>query len=237
MGPCPTRSKTHPRGFEWLQGHSLKQAQLANTLVDFTFAAALAQSHNNPGLLVIEFPEDLGAITSGTWKGVRPSSIWQWPQFRDMVNQGLVWTAGIKQQDFGTPYVKPTRLCLRMNTSENPALFMGLPDFDNEGFYLGPIPKGHSAFGLAKKQGEQGFRTSGTAAWPPALCKFLAEQLHVSAQTVSPGFIDDVLDHDIKTDTQGNTGIEGTAQPIMEPGTFLDWCHWLPSFDHFGREN
>ena len=105
FGPRPTRSFTHPRGFNWLTGDARRQVQLANTLADFTFSATHAQAQTSPGLVVLEFPEDFGAVATGDWKGVRPSSIWQWPQFANLLADPSFSTVGIRQQDFGIPYV------------------------------------------------------------------------------------------------------------------------------------
>jgi hypothetical protein len=194
LGPVPTRSFTHPRGFSWLTGNLKKSAELANILVDFTFEVVEAQAKTTPGLVIVEFPEDLGAMTAGKWQGIRPASIWQWPQLQNLLKDPSFWTAGLKQQDFGTEYLKPTRLLLRLDDTHDQRLFRGLPQFDDDGIYLGPIPKGFSNWSLAKKPGDTAFRTAGTAAWPPGLCKFLSDQLNETIQNKHTELIDSVLD-------------------------------------------
>ena len=88
---------------------------------------------------------------------------------------------GIRQNDFGAEYRKPTRI-VRLAEPDEGTYFEGPPCYDEEGFYLGPVPKSNPAkLGiktLAKKKGENGFRTTGTAAWPAQLCKWLASSLH-----------------------------------------------------------
>ena len=77
------------------------------------------------------------------------------------------------QADFGTPYPKPTRLLLA--TKQPPLDFMhsGLPVFDNDGFYKGPLPRHATAGRMAKRDGAP-FATTGTEQWPSAFCKWIA---------------------------------------------------------------
>ena len=74
-GPQPMRPMEYPRGLPWLTAIRKHQVHLGNILTDVTARAALAQVANSPGLLFIEFPEDLGAIKHGRWAGQRPASI------------------------------------------------------------------------------------------------------------------------------------------------------------------
>ena len=184
LGPRPTRSFEYPRGFDWLLGDSKLKTQLANTLTDVTFAILDAQAALSPGLIVLEFPEDLGAIQSGKHYGRRPGSIWQWPQFKALLEYKDILTMGIRQSDFEAQYVKPTRLTLKHVPSSG-VWFAGPPCFDPLGFYAGPIPKTNTAAlglqTLAKRPGDQGFRTTGTAAWPAALNLWLANGLNDAA--------------------------------------------------------
>ena len=149
--------------------------ELANTLVDFNYKIMLKHVVHDETILVLEFPEDLGAITSGDWKGTRPASIFQWQQFEELLQADGVVTAGIRQSDFGTPYVKPTRLIFRFPGTEEtlPSLFLGPPSFDDSGYYTGPIPRTLGKIGLAKQSRNEAFRTTTTAAWPKKLCQEL----------------------------------------------------------------
>jgi hypothetical protein len=105
----------------------------------------------------MEFPEDLGAVASGQWAGVRPGSLWQWPEHQDLVDDG--WTSlGLRQQDFGMPYFKPTRLLLRLGKLAAATFFVGVPEFCVYGFCLGPIPKAAPpSLTLARKAGGKAF--------------------------------------------------------------------------------
>ena len=141
-GPAPTRSFKYRRGFPWLQGAAKRQTQLANMLVDFNFRLILSHLQHKESMLIVEFPEDLGAVLNGTHKGIRPSSIFQWEEFAQILNCPGVVTGGIRQSDFGEDYLKPTRLILRIPGGVLPNFFPGVPEFDNTGKYLGPIPKG-----------------------------------------------------------------------------------------------
>ena len=55
----------------------------------------------------MEQPEDLGALASGPHEGLRPASMWQWPQLADLLRKGLR-TVAFHQASFGTPYAKET---------------------------------------------------------------------------------------------------------------------------------
>jgi hypothetical protein len=154
---------------------------LANTLVDLSWKISLIQVEQHPGLLVIEFPEDLGAIAYGKYQGVRPASIWQFDEFSKLLQCSGVRTVGIHQSDFEAEYLKPTRITIRGDLAEGKVFYEGPPIFDGEGYYLGPIPRksaqAEGLIGLARRPGDTSFRTSGTAAWPPELCRWLADSL------------------------------------------------------------
>lgn len=184
FGPKPERSSQWPRGFPWLEDPQKRQVRLANSLTDFTLDAIECQIQNVPGLLALEFPEDLGAVTSGEWTGIRPASIFQFPRMQAIMSNSSVLTGALRQQDYGTPYIKPTRLVLRLNdkTAVDDRIFLGLPSFDDGGYYLGPLPYTKSTHGLAKTADETGFRTTGTAAWPEDLCESVASMLDHSSK-------------------------------------------------------
>ena len=191
-GPAPKRNFREPRGFSWLQGERLRIVQLGNILSDFTMEAIQLQAANVPGLVFIEFPEDLGAVRGGPNHGIRPASFWQWPEMEVIRKIPGFKEMGILQSTFLAPYLKPTRILVKGELAEAPAgvdakeglYFQGPPTFCQMGFYLGPIPhRSASAMGLqtlARKAGESGFRTTGTAAWPPKLCQWAANCLHLS---------------------------------------------------------
>lgn len=184
LGPRPSRTKQFPRGFPWLTGQQLRLVRLANTLTDFTWQAASAQIQNDPGLLALEFPEDLGRVVRGEFAGTIPASLWQHEQFEEILEHEGVVTGALHQADFGADYLKPTRLLLKGKPSSSGNFYLGKPVFDEQGNYQGPLPKRDAtAEGLrtlARTSSNEGFRTSGTAAWPPALCKWIAQSLEES---------------------------------------------------------
>ena len=182
-GPAPLRCFDEPRGYSWLMGARLQKAKLGNILTDFTMEILLIQLNKAPGLIFVEFPEDLGSIRNGPNKGVRPASIWQWPPMSKIRSLPGVTEAGILQSDFEAGYLKPTRVMFKGQLA--PATFYpGPPTFDAEGNYLGPIPhKNAQSLGLitlARQKSDSTFRTTGTAAWPPKLCKWAADSLHLA---------------------------------------------------------
>ena len=215
-GPQPTRSFEHQRGFPWLKPADKHRANLANSLVDFMYDLITVHLQWAPSMLAVEFPEDLGAITAGEHKGKRPSSIFQWQQFGQILELPGVSTVGIRQSDFGEDYAKPTRLILKFPILVLRLFFAGLPQFDDEGWYLGPIPRTKAKKTLAKTSKFETFRTSGTAAWPIELCKDLAASAVQSLQVQGTNSLNDDLE---VGEIESNT-VEGDKlgpYPIEEP--------------------
>ena len=182
-GPAPTRSFLEPLGFKNLSGNRLRSTKLGTLLMKFALEALRLQVLTSPGLVVAEFPEDLGVVMHGKWRGIRPASMWQFDEFWALLNVPSVHTVGLRQHDFGTAYIKPTRLLLKGKLNlDDPKIFVGPPVFSHDGRYLGPIPKSESSGlqTLARGPTEKNFRTTGTAAWPPLLSSWSADFLHVS---------------------------------------------------------
>ena len=176
FGPSPSRDCDHLRGFPWASPSMQKQNRLGNILVDFSYAAVLHQALR-PGpnnMIIKEHPEDMGVVIRGPHKGKTPASIWRFPQFEKCIEAGCV-SVGLRQNDFGMPYPKPTRLLLKLYGQLPDTFFKGRPEFDASGVYTGPIPRSttHTAT-LAKNSPTESFRTTGTAAWPPLLCQQLS---------------------------------------------------------------
>ena len=218
FGPQPTRSKDHPRGFPWISGERRRTNELANVLMDFSFAAIIAQATTTPGIVLKEFPEDLGAVQSGEWAGTSPASAWQWPPMEQIRQDGSFREFGVHQHDFGARHLKPTRILLRGSPAEA-KLYEGAPQYDDQGFYIGPIPKlSAKELGLttlAKKGNESEFRTTGTAAWPGELCRWAAESIHISfkQQPNLPGL-----------------SIQGG---VKENSSLADYPTYFPHFDYW----
>ena len=112
QGPFPVRSAAHPRGFPW-NGHGRwVKAGLGNILADFSFEAMRRQKRHRQHVGVMEQPEDLGTTANPRIPGHRPASMWQFPQFKQCLSEGMR-TAVLAQLDFGSEAVKPTRFLLR----------------------------------------------------------------------------------------------------------------------------
>ena len=100
-GPRPVRSYKHPRGLETLTPVERDRAILGNIFADFSFEVATLVADGAANFLALEQPEDLGALASGPHEGLRPASMWQWPQLADLVQKGLR-TVVFQQASFGT---------------------------------------------------------------------------------------------------------------------------------------
>ena len=181
LGPAPLRCFNEPRGYSWLVGARWTKANLGNILSDFALEMVLIQISLDPGLLFMEFPEDLGTIRNGINRGLRPASLWQWPLLETIRQSQNVNEAGILQSDYGADYLKPTRIMFKGRLEEG-AHYPGPPQFDELGHYIGPIPQFSAASlglrTLARTSSDTCFRTSGTAAWPSLLCKLAAKHLN-----------------------------------------------------------
>jgi uncharacterized membrane protein YgcG len=96
-----------------------------------------------------------------------------------------VQSVALAQLDFGTTSVKPTRLLLKVPGPLHPRMFTGMPQLDDEGNYLGPLPKMQGTPLIGRLNGE--FRTAASASWPPQLCEWVARQFMASFQNSASG--------------------------------------------------
>ena len=153
-----------------------RKARWGNTMADFTFKGFRTQVIQVGGLALFENPEDLGAVKSEEHRGIRPASMWQWESFQELLACEGVATVAFYQQDFGTMYLKPTRLLLGNFNSKHEAFVEGPPAFDDQGFYVGPLRQRDATVQLVGKAGIAGhsFATTGTEQWPSAMCKWIA---------------------------------------------------------------
>jgi hypothetical protein len=204
-GPKPIRSFRHPMGFPWLQGALLQKATAGNTLVLFSVEVLQTlRDIRSPRTLfrprrLMEHPEDLGGMSTqeGVW--VRPASIWQLPAVRALAEDLVgVFTVAVHQCSFGAPYKKPTRFLTDLPTAAEWG-FSGWPHFDEEGGYLGPLPKdcGHGGHvTLAKKRSDEAYCTAGTSSYPPALDMAIAtailDDFKILPGTLKPGRLEEV---------------------------------------------
>lgn len=176
-GPCPLRLRRCPRGFPWLTKAHRQGVLLANLLADFAADALKEQFLQNADSMgLLEHPEDLGVVRSVA-PPQHPGSIWHFDGVVSLLEiSGVQWGA-LAQSDFGTPYLKPTRLLGRLPSLED-IVFVGPPEFDDSGMYVGPLPPGrHGATMKVGRDSSGAFRTAVTAAWPPDLCKALAKAI------------------------------------------------------------
>jgi hypothetical protein len=171
-GPKPLRSRRHPWGFPWLSGKALIKCNLGNSFVKQTLEAANAAFDAGTQFLV-EHPEDLGVTSSGG----EPASIWMLEDLLATHSRTSAHTAALFQCTFGAPYGKPTRLWGTL-----PGLttlpHQGWPMFSKQGNYQGPLPKtcGHQhSRKLVGRNSDGGFNSEGSAAYPPLMCKWIAE--------------------------------------------------------------
>ena len=173
-GPAPLRLRHCPRGFPWLAKGQRQGVDLANSLVDFSTDALKKQFQRSPeGLGIMEHPEDLGVVRN-TSPPQHPGSIWHFKAMEELLTlPGVRWGA-LAQSDFGTSYPKPTRLLGRLPGLEQ-VVHLGPPAHDAKGVYTGPLPpvRGGAPMQVGR-DGSGAFRTTATAAWPPALCDALA---------------------------------------------------------------
>ena len=230
-GPRPTRTAAYPRGLPNATQLEKHRNRIGNTLTDFTFACLLEQAKEPEAAIILEFPEDLGAIPTGSWQGVRPASIFQWKEFEELLKFPGVVTGGIRQSDFGTPYVKPTRLILKFQGEwELEHLFRGTPQYDEAGYYLGPIPPTRGQVTLAKRSREEPFRTTHTAAWPMPLCRALADlatTTHLARKRVRTDSYDDDR-QPVKATTKGTVAADSPYPIVTPPEGFWVGGHGPP---------
>ena len=170
-GPRPVRSYDCPRGLQTLT--PADRAILGNIFADFSYEVATLVADGAAAFLAMEQPEDLGALASGPHEGLRPASMWQWPQLADLLSKGLR-TVAFHQ---ASPYAKPTRLLLHTSLPMPDCVYEDLPRYDSKGCCTGPLPsaKGHGA--MFQRQAKGAFKTSGSEQWPAKLCQWLSAML------------------------------------------------------------
>ena len=207
QGPRPVRSFVHHRGLRRLTWSERKKADWGNTLMDFTYELIQTAINKEVRFILFENPEDLGALQQGPYEGQRPASMWQDEKFLALLQTGQIDTVAFYQQDFGTEYLKPTRLMLRGFTLHE-AFAEGTPQFDDQGFYQGPLQKRQATNHLIG-QANSKFNTTGSEQWPSDFCKWVATQMLTNSSTpIASGGGD--LEQDVK---------ESTDKPyeILEP--------------------
>ena len=125
-----------------------------------------------PAFLLLEQPEDLGTVRPRQ----RPSSMWQRSGFKRLHRHVQARHIAFHQRDFGVDYAKPTRILLRSSMSLPSFMHEQLPSFDADGYYTGPLPRRPDAQPMRSGPGKA-FITTGTAAWPSNMCRWVAEAI------------------------------------------------------------
>eukprot|EP00435_Cladocopium_sp_Y103_P068509 s490_g31.t1 len=141
----------------------------ANFFVEQCLRACECAGRAN-GYFFLEHPEDLGLV-----EGEHPGSIWQWQEVLDLIPKFAALCFAIHQCRFGALTPKPTRLLTNIQFTDSRCYF-SLPKFDKDGYYKGPLPRkcGHRhSHKLIGKTGQR-WNTSPSAAYPPAMCEFIA---------------------------------------------------------------
>ena len=172
-GPQPVRSSQYPFGFPWLTGQQKIKAEAGTQLVLRTLDAALAAHELNVPFL-IEHPEYLGTCQRGD-----PASIWMLKEMRALADSTNANTVVFHQCQFADVDVaKPTRL-ISTCAGLSKLGFSGWPKLSKSRAYLGPLPRTcchnnkHAPLIGTNANGE--FVTATAAAWPPSMCKAIAE--------------------------------------------------------------
>ena len=181
-GPRPLRTKAWPRGFPWLSNANRQKVEEANFFVD-KCVEACEHAFNFNGFFILEHPEDLGVVDDE-----HPGSIWQWREVLDLIPKCKASCFAIHQCKFGAITPKPTRLLTNLKVSDE-RCYLSLPRFDKLGFYKGPLPRkcGHRhVHTLIGKTGTR-WNTSPSAAYPPQMCKFLADLILNAAASFGGG--------------------------------------------------
>ena len=192
-GPPPLRSKEHPWGYPWVKRRFQHELDLGNELVRFSIEVwATVDKHPQsvdglPVFLFGEHPEDLGQVKrEEDGMQLNPASIWQLEEIRRLVDkQGPVQTVAINQCCWGAPWRKPTRLVTTAVSVQawGPCQW---PVMDEDNVYQGPLERNCQCkvtMSLARKEEDEGFRTSGTDVYPPKLDLGIAEALMSHIQT------------------------------------------------------
>ena len=164
-GPRPVRSYKSPEGLDTLTAAERRRCILGNIFADFTWEVLTLTSAMHLSFVLLEQPEDLGAMAYGPHAGERPASMWQRPAFADIMAKPDWKTFAFHQGNFGAGYPKPTRLPIfaKENFTLPSFCYEGPPSFDNKGFYLGPLPM---AKGMGSRRNRQCSKPQGPRCGP-----------------------------------------------------------------------
>ena len=216
-GPHPLRTKEWPRGFPWLSNSDKQKVAEANFFVDKCLEAC-EHAAQFDGYFILEHPEDLGVVNEE-----HPGSIWQWSEVQDLIAKCRAHCFAIHQCKFGAITPKPTRILTNLEVSDKRCHF-SMPKFDSLGFYKGPLPRkcGHRhSHTLIGKTGDR-WNTSPSAAYPPQMCKFLADLILNAAASFGGGVGIKSKSRGTKRPVSGSENLESKSKKLcMTPGADL----------------
>ena len=169
--------------------------------------------------VLLEQPEDLGAMACGPHAGERPASMWQWPAFADITAKPGWKTFVFHQGNFGAGYPKPTRLLVFAKESfKLPSFcYVGPPVFDDKGFYLGPLPMAKGMGSIRNRQSQGPFKTSRTEMRPTKMRQWISSML-LSSGTLCYDSFKGCARYDTQSREENKTSRE-TAEELAD--TFL----------------
>ena len=93
-------------------------------------------------------------------------------------------TFSFHQGNLGASYSKPTRLLVKTSLGLPPFCYIGVPSFDNTGYYTGPLPIAKGMGSIRARQSTGPFKTLSTEKWP---AKMLLATCTSSATSASKG--------------------------------------------------
>ena len=176
-GPQPVRSAAKPRGLDKLAAAERDRCILGNIFADFIWEVVELAIEVHVSFLLLEQPEDLGVLARGPYTGQRPASMWQWPAMARVAKLPGVTTLALHQSSFGTDYPKPTRLLLLGARHLPNFWYVGPPTYDDNGSYVGPLPRLQYQPSMRHCATSGPFKTTGTEQWPIRMCQWIAAML------------------------------------------------------------
>ena len=204
-GPRPIRSRQFPEGFPWLNDAKRAQAQQGTKLAKRAWELCELADEIGSTFLT-EFPEDLGLTDTGV-----PASFWQMPEFTQALMRKGMHTFALFQCEYGAATPKPTRFLSDLQHFEG-VYYQGVPQFDKDWKYTGPLPRGcphagqHEAL-IGLDEGGQ-WKTAPAAHYPDKLCEFLAMAIYKSwkaTSSVDMGVVSSEVLEQVQLDEAGKT--------------------------------
>ena len=211
-GPRPVRSAAKPRGLDTLTAAERDRCILGNLFADFTWEVVELAIATKVSFLLLEQPEDLGVLARGPYKGQQPASMWQWPAMTRVLQLPGVSTLALHQTSFGTDYPKPTRLLLFGPHLFPDFCYVGPPQYDEIGYYVGPLPRLNNQPSMRDPATTGPFKTTGTEQWPIRMCQWIAAMLLHSCSAAATTATDGRRAEDEDTRENSDKGY-----PICQP--------------------